>query len=97
MKLGMFMHPIHDYRRGYHTLLNEDLDVIRCADAVGQGLSQLGNAISIIDPVPSTGRVAAALVASGLGHSKVAYQTPPAKPVTGYDMPDLHGFRNAAD
>lgn len=30
MKLGMFMHPIHDYRRGYHTLPNEDMDVIRC-------------------------------------------------------------------
>ena len=35
MRLGMFMHPIHDFRRGYHTLLFEDLDVIRAADAEG--------------------------------------------------------------
>lgn len=35
MRLGMFMHPIHDFRRGYHTLLLEDLDVIRTADREG--------------------------------------------------------------
>jgi alkanesulfonate monooxygenase SsuD/methylene tetrahydromethanopterin reductase-like flavin-dependent oxidoreductase (luciferase family) len=35
MRLGMFMHPIHDFKRGYHTLLFEDLDVIRAADAEG--------------------------------------------------------------
>ena len=35
MRLGMFMHPIHDFKRGYHTLLREDLDVIRAADQEG--------------------------------------------------------------
>ena len=35
MRLGMFMHPIHDFKRGYHTLLFEDMDIIRCADAEG--------------------------------------------------------------
>ena len=35
MRLGMFMHPIHDFKRGYHTLIHEDLDVIRAADAEG--------------------------------------------------------------
>ena len=35
MRLGMFMHPIHSFRRGYHSLLFEDLDVIRAADAEG--------------------------------------------------------------
>jgi alkanesulfonate monooxygenase SsuD/methylene tetrahydromethanopterin reductase-like flavin-dependent oxidoreductase (luciferase family) len=35
MKLGMFMHPIQDFRRGYHTLLKEDFEIIKCADAVG--------------------------------------------------------------
>ena len=35
MRLGMFMHPIHDFKRGYHTLLFEDLDVIRAADQEG--------------------------------------------------------------
>ena len=35
MRLGMFMHPIHDFKRGYDTLLFEDLDVIRTADQEG--------------------------------------------------------------
>jgi alkanesulfonate monooxygenase SsuD/methylene tetrahydromethanopterin reductase-like flavin-dependent oxidoreductase (luciferase family) len=35
MRLGMFMHPIQDFKRGYHTLLMEDLDVIRAADEEG--------------------------------------------------------------
>ncbi len=35
MRLGMFMHPIQDFSRGYHTLLMEDLDVIRTADREG--------------------------------------------------------------
>jgi len=35
MRLGMFMHPLHDFKRGYHTLLNEDRAVIKCADALG--------------------------------------------------------------
>ncbi len=35
MRLGMFMHPIHDFKRGYHKLLFEDLEVIKCADANG--------------------------------------------------------------
>ncbi|MFO1067916.1 MAG: LLM class flavin-dependent oxidoreductase [Geminicoccaceae bacterium] len=35
MRLGMFMHPIQDFKRGYHTLLKEDLDVIRTADREG--------------------------------------------------------------
>lgn len=32
MRLGMFMHPVHDFRRGYHTILLEDLEIIKCAD-----------------------------------------------------------------
>lgn len=35
MRLGMFMHPIHDFRRGYNVLLREDMDVIRAAEAEG--------------------------------------------------------------
>ena len=38
MKLGMFMHPIQDFKRGYHTLLKEDFEIIKCADAVGSGV-----------------------------------------------------------
>ncbi len=32
MRLGMFMHPVHDFRRGFHTILLEDLEIIKCAD-----------------------------------------------------------------
>ena len=28
MKLGMFMHPIQDFKRGYHTLLMENMEII---------------------------------------------------------------------
>jgi len=32
MKLGMFMHPIHDFKRGHHNLLFEDREIVKCAD-----------------------------------------------------------------
>jgi alkanesulfonate monooxygenase SsuD/methylene tetrahydromethanopterin reductase-like flavin-dependent oxidoreductase (luciferase family) len=35
MRLGMFMHPIHDFKRGYDTLLFEDIEIIKCADELG--------------------------------------------------------------
>ena len=35
MRLGMFMHPIVDFKRGYHTLLLEAQHVIKTADRVG--------------------------------------------------------------
>ena len=71
--------------------------MLGCADAVHQGLLKHGYEVPVIDPVPATVRIAAAMVASGLSHSKVAYEMPPNKPVVGYDLPDLHGYRNAAD
>ena len=71
--------------------------MLGCAEAVREGLLAKGYDIPVIDPVPATVRVAAALVNSGLSHSKVAYETPPNKPVVGYDMPDLHGYQSAAE
>lgn len=63
MKLGMFMHPIHDYRRGYHTLLNEDMDVIRCADAVGFDEVWLGEHFALpSEPIQSPLMLMAALL-----------------------------------
>ena len=63
MKLGMFMHPIHDYRRGYHTLLNEDMDVIRCADAVGFDEVWLGEHFALpSEPIQSPLMLMAALI-----------------------------------
>ncbi len=55
MQLGMFMHPIHDFRRGYHTLLNEDREVIKCADAVGFDEVWLGEHYTVpTEPVQSS-------------------------------------------
>ncbi|MCP4386375.1 MAG: hydrogenase expression protein HupH [Hyphomicrobiales bacterium] len=68
-----------------------------CAEAVQAGLLKDGYEVPVIDPVPATIRVAAALVASGLSHSKRAYELPPNKPVTGYDIPPLHGYKSAAE
>ena len=54
------------------------------AAAVRRGLLARGIDVPVIDPVPTALRVAAALVASGLSHSKQTYATPPGKPVVGY-------------
>ncbi|MEX0344341.1 MAG: aspartate/glutamate racemase family protein [Rhizobiaceae bacterium] len=71
--------------------------MLGCAEAVRQGLLSRGYDIPVIDPVPVTVRVAASLAASGLSHSKVAYELPPNKPVVGYDMPVLHAYKSAAE
>ena len=53
MRLGMFMHPIQNFRRGYHTLLTEDLDVIRTADREGFDEVWLGSTSSYpLSPLP---------------------------------------------
>jgi len=72
--------------------------MLGCADGVSEGLRQRGYDVPVIDPVPVTVRMAAAVAASGLCHSKLAYQMPPRKKIVGYDMPDLyqmsaHGVR----
>ena len=58
--------------------------MLGCADAVRRGLLNEGLDVPVIDPVPTAINVAAALVRSGLAHSKQAYQPPPKKPVVGY-------------
>ena len=71
--------------------------MLGCAGAVRDGLLARGYDVPVIDPVPTTVRVAVALVASGLSHSKLAFELPPDKPVTGYDMPHLHIHQSAAE
>lgn len=58
--------------------------MLGCADAVRDGLLAAGLDVPVIDPVPATVNVAAALVRSRLTHSKRAYPAPPQKSVVGY-------------
>jgi allantoin racemase len=63
--------------------------MLGCADAVRDGLLRDGLLrdgldIPVIDPVPVTVNVAAALARSRLAHSKPAYPEPPKKNVVGY-------------
>ena len=64
--------------------------MLGCASGVSAGLLQRGYDIPVINPVPATVRIAAAVASSGLSHSKIAYQMPPRKMVVGYSMPDLY-------
>ena len=59
--------------------------MLGCADAVRRGLLDAGHDAPVIDPVPAAIHVAAALLASGLSHSKTTYAPPPRKSIVGYD------------
>lgn len=64
MRLGMFMHPIHDFKRGFETLLFEDLDVIRTADREGFDEVWLGEHILLpSEPFASPLMIFARLIA----------------------------------
>ena len=71
--------------------------MLGCADAVRAGLLAKGYDIPVIDPVPFAVRMAAALIESGVSHSKITYEKPPIKPVTGYEMPPLNVTSEAAE
>jgi allantoin racemase len=58
--------------------------MLGCAAAVREGLLAQGLDVPVIDPVPTAINVAAALVQSGLSHSKQTYRAPPVKTVLGY-------------
>jgi allantoin racemase len=64
--------------------------ILGCTALSGMGksvqelLHQRGYEVPVIDPTPTTIKVAAALVAVGLSHSKLAYPFPPEKQVSGY-------------
>ena len=71
--------------------------MLGCADAVRAGLLAKGYDVPVIDPVPLAVRMAAALIESGLSHSKITYENPPIKPLAGYEMPPLNVTSEAAE
>jgi allantoin racemase len=57
-----------------------------CAEAIRKRLAAAGHFIPVIDPVPTTVSIAAALVRNGLAHSQISY--PPfdaAKQIVGFE------------
>ena len=63
MKLGMFMHPIQDFKRGYHTLLLEDMEIIKYADELGFDEVWLGEHFALpSEPIQSPLMLYAALI-----------------------------------
>lgn len=55
-----------------------------CAAAVREGLLAQGIDVPVIDPIPTTVAMAAALVRTRLSHSKTAFPPPPEKSVSGF-------------
>lgn len=53
---------------------------------VRAALLDAGHDLPVIDPIPTAIQIAAALVRSGLSHSKEAFAYPEAKPVVGYPL-----------
>lgn len=63
-----------------HSLVFGCTGMLGWADDLAQALTDAGYpGVPVIDPIPTTLRTAAALVASGLTHSKRTYPAPPAK------------------
>lgn len=72
---------------GAHALVLGCTGMLGWADDLARALADAGHAgVPVIDPVPATLRAAAALVGSGLTHSKRTYPAPPAKPRLGWDL-----------
>jgi allantoin racemase len=64
--------------------------MLGCAEGVRAGLLERGYDAPVIDPVPTTIRIAAALVEAGHSHSKLTYPPPPEKPIAGYSQPEFN-------
>lgn len=62
------------------------------AAALQDRLRAEGLDVPVIDPIPTTVRLAKALATSGLSHSKAAYPTPLPKPIRGFDGTLLQSF-----
>lgn len=68
--------------------------LLGCAQAVMAGLRAEGLHVPVIDPMPITIRLMAALVQEGLCHSKHAYPTPRKnKSIAGYDFPQFYDVK----
>ncbi len=71
--------------------------MLGCADAVREGLLAQGIDVPVIDPVPATIQVAAAIARAGLTQSKRTYPQPPEKAIIGYDLPAASPPAEAAE
>jgi allantoin racemase len=72
---------------GAHAIVFGCTGMLGWAEDLEQGLVEAGYpGVPVIDPIPLTLRTAAALVGSGLTHSKRTYPDPPAKPRKGWDL-----------
>jgi allantoin racemase len=60
-----------------------------CAEFIAADLAARGLSVPVIDPIPTTVRVAAALARTGLSHSKRTYPVPPNKPLKGFQLPEF--------
>jgi allantoin racemase len=59
------------------------------AEMMRKSLLAEGIDVPVIDPVPTTVLLAAALVDAGISHSKKSFPAPPAKKIVGYDFLNL--------
>lgn len=77
---------------GAHVLIFGCTGMMGCAAAVEDGILARGvTGVPVIDPVPTTIRVAESFTGIGLRHSKRTYPQPPEKQIVGFDVP---GHRN---
>jgi len=63
--------------------------LLGCAERVRKGLLKAGYDAPVIDPLPATVRIAAAVVEAGLSHSKLTYPAPPETPIVGFSQPEF--------
>lgn len=71
---------------GAHAIVFGCTGMLGWADDIQAALVGAGYpGVPVVDPIPLTVRTAAALVGSGLTHSKRTYPTPPAKARPGWD------------
>jgi len=71
-------------RDGAEALIFGCTGLMGCAGAVRDGLLKRGIDVPVVDPIPTAISIAAALVRSGLSHSKLTFPAPPAKELLGY-------------
>jgi allantoin racemase len=74
---------------GAHAIVLGCTGFLGCAEAVDAALKAKGYDLPVIDPIPATVCVAAAVVRAGLRHSKRTYGTPRAKNIDGFDIPNF--------
>lgn len=73
-------------RAGADVILLGCTGFLGCAAHIAAHLRAAGREIPVIDPLPLAVAAAQALVRVGLTHSKRTWPTPPAKPLTGFDL-----------